>query len=110
MARSIKKVFDRFSHLSDKEIRLQANRYLDLKELFPKGKPNLRTKLNKYQANKIRRELREVEKIADGAGIMERDFVPLKNAKRYYKGSRQARSAIFKGRVHVRRATEIIKT
>lgn len=56
---------------------------MDLKVLFPKSKVNSRTKLSEYQSRKIRRALREVEKVADGYSAMQNDFVPMKNAKAY---------------------------
>jgi len=68
---------------SQKVLKKQAKRFLDTKVLFPKSKIDFRMKLNKYQTGKIRKALKEVEKIADGKGVMDRDFVPLKNHRKY---------------------------
>jgi hypothetical protein len=84
---------------SQKELKKIASQFIDFKELFPKSTVNSRTKMNDYQSRKIKSAIRDIAKnatqiphekisrikIADIGTILDRDFVPLKGAKKYMK-------------------------
>jgi hypothetical protein len=58
-----------------------ANKFIDVKTLFPKSKIDLRKKPTPYQTKKIRAAVREFEKFAGDSRFLEKDFVKVKRTK-----------------------------
>lgn len=55
-------------------LKKEAAKYLSLADLFPKGKPDLRRNLNKYQEKKIKKAVAEIKKLG---GEYHGDMVPV---------------------------------
>lgn len=58
-----------------------ANKFIDVKVLFPKSKIDLRKTPTPYQTKKIRAAMREFEKFAGSSRYLEKDFVQIKRTK-----------------------------
>src|SRR5574337_591630 len=64
-----------------KSLKDDARKYLSLPDLFPKGSPDFRRKLNNYQAKKIRAALREIKNIG---GMYATHIVPRGRGRKKY--------------------------
>jgi len=64
-----------------KDLKQEAKKYLSIKDLFTRAKPDLRRKLTKYQAEKIRKAVEEVKQYGGGKVGQ---FVPMGRGRKKY--------------------------
>ncbi len=63
------------------KLKAEAKKYLNLKDLFPRHKPDLRTKLSEYQVKKIRSAIKQVK---HNSGEYFNQVVPMGHGRKKY--------------------------